>query len=72
MCDATIDFVAAGQRRSEPAPEIARPSGFQYRRKNARLFIIACIKALTLKMGAVQYWLEHAGLFFGGRGTASL
>jgi hypothetical protein len=46
---------------------------FNIEEKNARLFfIIACIKALTLKMGAVQYWLEHAGLFFGGRGTASL
>jgi hypothetical protein len=72
LCDATIDFVAAGQRPSEPAPEIARPSGFNIEEKRETFFIIACIKALTLKMGAVQYWLEHAGLFFGNRGTASL
>lgn len=45
---------------------------FNIEEKRETFFIIACIKALTLKMGAVQYWLEHAGLFFGGRGTASL
>lgn len=51
MCDATIDFVAAGQRRSEPAPEIARPSGFQYRRKTLDFFYYSVYKGFDTQNG---------------------